>query len=532
MEHFSEVLSTVDFQRRLRIFLNKWRLMLIVFLIVYGFLLVSLDSVAIQWDETSHLRGSLLLSQGKLPEYVSTYGYYPPLYDLVTSGYFKLFGATVFTGRLASVTFAVLSVWVVFEFAYRTCGPKIGLISGILLGSMPGFIWVSQFAMLETMLVFFFSLALLFFLSWLRVDRNKTLILTGLTLGLGFLVKYQILVAGIVMVGVILVLYRDKLLARFSRFSLLALLAILIVVPWFLIIGSGKGSDLLYAIQEGGEDRVAYSGRFPLPVFYLIEMTWPYGQTHPIFLPVFVLGLVGLGLWAYRRKPEDKFFLTWFIIVYVFYTLLIPNKNWRYVMPVFPVLAISGAGLVIFLFDKLRAAWNSTGRSLNKRLLLKFSAGVLVAFAVVSVAYSFYDGYRFVARYQISIPIEEATDYASSRLNQSESLVVLCASNSFSEDMVKFFIEADTYQYGKVWQYPQHAVDAFTPEFDVDELISLCEKNNAGYLLLYEYGGSFPYFNSTLTMHKVFETLADSGRFTYVTLFGETPLRIFILTFT
>jgi len=522
----------VGFQRWLRTAFNKWRLMLLVFMIVYGFLLVNLGFVAIYWDETPHLRGALLLVQGRLPEYVSTYGYYPPLYDLVTSGYFNLFGVTVFAGRLAAVTFALLSVWIVFEFAYRTYGPKNALISGILLGSMPGFFWVSHFAMLETMLVFFFSLAMFFFLSWIRVDRNKTVILSGLTLGLGFLAKYEILVAGIVMIGVILVLCREKLLARFSRFSLLALTAILVVVPWFLIIGSGKASELLYVIQVGGEDRLAYSGRFPLPVFYLIEMTWPYGSTHPIFLAVFVLGLLGLGLWAYRRKPEDKFFLSWFIIVYVFFTLLIPNKNWRYVIPLFPVLAISAAGLVTFLYDKLRAAWSSTRISLNKRFLLKFSAGILVAFTVVSVAYSFYDGYQYVSRYQISIPIEEATDYVSARLSQGESLAVLCASNYFSEDMVKFYLEANAPQRDKVWEYPERPVDAFKPEFDVNELISSCEKHNAKYLLLFEYGGTFPYFNSTLTMQNVFEIVVNSGRFAYVTFFGEIPLRIFILTFT
>jgi hypothetical protein len=516
----------------LRTTFNKWRLVMLVFLIAFGVLLVSLKPVAIQWDETSHLRGALLLAQGKLPEYVSTYGYYPPLYDLVTAGYFNLFGVTLFAGRFAAVTFALLSVWVVFEFAYRTYGPRIALISSVFLGSMPGLMWVSQFAMLETMLVFFFSLAMLFFLSWIRIDQNKMLILVGLALGLGFLAKYQIIVAGIVMIGVILVLCRGKLLAMFSRFTLLAITAILIAVPWLLIIGSGKGNDLLYAIQVGGEDRAAYSGRFPFPVFYLIELTWPYGNTHPIFLAVFILGLLGLGLWAYRRKLEDKFFLSWFIVVYFFYSVVIPNKIWRYVIPLFPVLAISAASLVIFLFDKLRVSWNSAKTSLNKRRLLKISTGVLVAFTFVSIAYSFYDGYQFIARYQISIPIDQAASFASARLSQNESLVVLCASNSFSEDMVKFYIEANNSINGNnVWQYPAQAVDAFKPDFNVTELISMCENRNAKYMLLFEYGGSYPYFNSTLTMAEVYYMTIDSGRFNYVTFFGESPLRIYILTF-
>jgi hypothetical protein len=74
-------------------------------------------------------------------------------------------------------------------------------------------------------------------------------------------------------------------------------------------------------------------------------------------------------------------------------------------------------------------------------------------------------------------------------------------------------------------------VDAFKPDFNVTELISMCENRNAKYMLLFEYGGSYPYFNSTLTMAEVYYMTIDSGRFNCVTFFGESPLRIYILTF-
>ena len=119
-------------------------------------------------------------------------------------------------------------------------------------------------------------------------------------------------------------------------------------------------------LQEGGQDRALYSARFPLPVFYLVEMTWPYNDIHPIALPIYILGLLGLGLWACRRKTEDKFFLTWFITVYVFFTL-IPNKQWRYVTPVFPVLAISAASFIMFAYGKAAEAWKHKQISINKK---------------------------------------------------------------------------------------------------------------------------------------------------------------------
>jgi hypothetical protein len=511
---------------------NKWRLTLLVFIIVYAAFLLGSGFMVIQWDEMSHLRGGQLLAQGRFPEYVSTYGYYPPIYDIVTSGYFTILGVSAEAGRLAAVTFALLSVWLVFEFANRTYGPKVGLISGVLLASMPGLFWVSKYAMLESMLVFFFSLTLFFFLSWVRTDKNKVLILTGLTLGLGVLAKYQVLVAGLVMTVFILVFFRKRLLAKFRKFWVLALIAILIVTPWLLLIGVGKGNDLLYAIAEGGEDRPAYGSRFPLPVFYLVEMTWPYDNTHPIFLPLFILGLIGLVLWAFRRKPEDKFFLTWFIVVYLFFTLLIPNKQWRYVTPLFPVLAISAASFVTFAYGKLQGTWQSMGSSLNRKRLVKLGAVALAVFTVTAVSYSFYDGYQWVARYVIDVPIQEATNFAAAQLNQSDSIAVLCPNNSFNDDMVSFYLEANASMHNEVWQYPPLAVDAFTPDFNVTKLVSLCQKTNTKFLLLYEYGQTTPFFNTTLTTVQVWIAMNSTGRFNYVTYFGISPRAIYVISFT
>ena len=527
--------STVSgFRHWLRSGANKWRLTLLVFVIVYGVFLLGSGFVVIQWDEMSHLRGGQLLSQGRVGDYVRSYGYYPPIYDLVTSGYFTLFGISADVGRLAAATFALLSVWLVFEFAYRTYGPKVALLSGIFLGAMPGLFWVSKFAMLESALVFFFTLTLFFFFSWIRVDKTKTLVFSALALGIGFLAKYQIAVAGIVMAVAIMWLNKDRWRARFSKFILLALAAVLVVVPWLLVVGFGRGNDLLYAITAGGEDRIAYNqrfGPFALPVFYLIEMTWPYNNTHPIFLPLFVLGILGLALFAYRRKREDKFFLAWFAVVYIFFTI-IPNKQWRYVVPLFPVLAISAGSLLIFLFGKLQNAWKSVAVSVNKKNLIKIAAVALAAFTFVSTAHSFYDGYQWTARYFIHVPIPEATNFAASQLSQNQSIAVLCPNNSFDDDMVRFFLEANESQRNQVWQYPALAVDAFTPEFNATQLVSLCEEHNTRILLLYEYGQTTPYFNSTLTTVQIWDSMNRTGRFGYVAYFGESPRAIYVLSFT
>ena len=530
--------SSVELQVRFTNKINRWRLALLVFATVYASLLLfNLGYMSIQWDEMPHLYGGLLLTRGQTHEYLSLYGYYPPFYDIVTTGYYHLFGVSVASGRLAAVTFSLLSLWIIFEFADRAYGPRIALISSVLLGIMPGFFWLSRAAMLETMLVFFFSITLFFFFTWLSKHQDRALILSCLALGIGFLAKYQVLVAGVVMIASILLLGRDKLRLRFSKLLLVAVIAILVVVPWLFVLYQTNGvnnfGQLFYTINEGHLERTQYSTRFPAPIFYLIEVTWPYNDIHPIALPIYILGLLGLGLWAYRRKTEDKFFLTWFITVYVFFTL-IPNKQWRYVTPVFPVLAISAASFIMLVYGKAAEAWKHKQISINKKRLLKVAAGLFVIFTAVSVVYSSNEAYYMVARDQIHIPIEEATSYAVKHLGENESIVVVCAFNLFNKDMVKFYLPANESKRNEVLQYPELPVDAFAPNFNLNEFIALCSSHNVKYVFLYEYGSTVPYFNTTLTLHDVYGMLYHSGRFSGISdeaTFGANPRRIFVVSF-
>jgi len=220
--------------------------------------------------------------------------------------------------------------------------------------------------------MFFFTLTLFFLFTWLIKNKDRILIPCGLALGIGLLAKYQVFVAVIVMIIAIVWLGRDKLKLRFTKFLIVPLIAVLVVAPWLIMVYQTNGAqdfgELLYAMGEGGQDRAQYSARFPAPVFYLIEMTWPFNDipVHPVSLPLYALGLLGLGLYAWRRKPEDKFFLAWFTVVYVFFTF-IPNKQWRYVTPVFPVLAISAASFIFFAYGKLAQAWKRESCSWNPR---------------------------------------------------------------------------------------------------------------------------------------------------------------------
>lgn len=523
---------------RLKGALNKWRLAFLGFIIVYSIILTSnLTNPPIQWDEVVHLNGGSFLYWGNYEKFILN-AFYPPLMDALTYISFSLFGVSLFAARLVPVAFSILSLWTIFELAYRMYDGKTALLSGILLGVMPAYFWLSSLSLLETMLVFFTIISITFFYCWLKNHKDRMLVLSGVALGLGFLTKYQMVVTAIILVFSIIFLARNQVKFAFKKFSLTIVAAVLVIVPWIVIAFEAYASQILtqwvYALQVGNPERSVYSGRFPIPVFYLIEMVWPYDVFHPISLFIYVAGLAGLVYLAWRRRSEDKLVIIWFVCIYVFFTL-ITNKEWRYVVPLFPALALSAAAAFFALYGRIEHSWKGTQRSVNKKLIAKVAAILLIASMAGAVAYSVYDTYDYVSKYQITIDIKGATEYALNNMDFNKSIMVLCPFNFFSRDMVRFYLWADGDNLIPVFQYPRLPVDTYTPTFNITEFIQICRVTKTQFVFTYEYGGTVPYFNTTLNLQQIYQQLYLSGNFTHINdeaTFGANPRRIFVLEFT
>ncbi|NLF89100.1 phospholipid carrier-dependent glycosyltransferase [Candidatus Bathyarchaeota archaeon] len=522
---------------QLRAALNKWRLAFVGFALAYTLILLLLvDYHPIQWDEVIHLNSGNFLYWGLYDKFILN-AFYPPLFDVLEFISFETLGVSLFAARLVPVLFSVLALWLVYELANSMYGGKVGLLSAVFLAVMPGYFWVSQSAMLESSLVFFVVASLLFFYQWLTTRKDRMLVFTGIALGLGFLCKYQIIVAALILILSILFLARKQLKLAFKKFTITIAAAVLVVSPWLIITyqvyASHFLSQWLYALQVGNPERSIYSERFFQPIFYLIDVVWPYDTIHPISLLMYIAGLAGLAFFAWRRKPQDKYILIWFIVIYVFFTL-ISNRAWRYVLPLFPTLAISAAVLFATLFGKAESVWHSAHLSMNRKRLAKAAAGALTVLLACTVAVSIYDAYVIENQNHIDIEIEAATHYAFTNLNGNKSIMVLCPFDLLSREMVRFYLWEDGDNTIPVFQYPRQAVDAYTPDFNIAELIRLCNTLKVQYVFTYEYGGTVPYFNSTLNAQQVFEQLYSSGNFTHISseaTFGENPRRIFVLEF-
>ena len=513
---------------------NRWRVVLLVILLVYtAFLAMYLDYALIQWDETQHLVGGLHLSRGQFQDYLH-FSYYPPLFDATTALAYILMGPSLFAARLVSLAFGVLSMWAVFEYAHRMYGPKQAILSSFLLATMPGFIILSRMALIETMLLFFFSVSLLLFFSWLQTNKEKMLLLSGVTLGLGVLAKYQTIVGGVVMLVSGLLMFRKRLTRNMRKFVLLAIVAAAIVVPWLLVMSQQITPEDIarwfYTVSSGSDERVEYGRRIPLPIFYLIEMTYPYMDLHPISLPIYVFAFLGLSYWIWRRKPEDKFSLIWFIVVYVFYTLFISNRNWRYVIPLFSILAVSASDFILLIWNKLTAPIRATQTKRNRMLLRKVAVVFFLVLIAASVIYSLMNAYYWVEKEHVQVRVKTASQYVSENSGADEAAVLLFPVNYFSPDAVNFYLLQHDSSERVLLEYPKDPADVYTPVFNETVLIQQCDSLNVTFLLLYENGNK-TYYQTDMKAYDALDMLVDSGNFMLETTFGSSPQQIYVIRY-
>ncbi len=491
-----------------------------------------------EWDEVTHFTGGLLLSRGQIGLWVTTNSLYPPIYDIFVAIYYIAIGPSVFAARLVAVTFSALSLFVIFELANRLYNKKTALVSALLFSVMPGIIWLSRIAMIETMLIFIFSVSMLFFFSWLMTNRERDRMISIAAFAVGVAVKYQVLVVvPLIMLLSLFFWKRDylktqlKSLMRLPRLAVVVLVIGVAAIVLYLLSSSGLLSLLLFTIREGTAQKAFYSRQYPAPIFYFVEMTWFNNVVQPISLILYAIAIAGLGLMAYRRKRQDKFLLLWFIVVYFVFTL-IPNKDWRYVTIAFPVLAISAANLLIATFEGLSKIVRTAKTSLTRKLGAKIIGGLLVALVLTGVYYSFVSAYNWQVQTGFQVPVEQATFFASQNLNQNQSLVVACPVNSFNEQMVWLYMSMKNpnQRYNQILQYPALAADAYSPDFNISQFVILCQQHNAKYVLIYEFG-DLQYFSSTLTQQQVCSSLNRTGEFTLQATFGTQPNRVFVYSY-
>ena len=159
----------------------------------------------------------------------------PPLYYLLATPLFKLFGGALLPLRLLSVVLGAALIYVAFRVALTLCParPALALGTAAFVAFVPMHVAITAAMNNDTLSELLLALALWGLLLYLRGENIKRLpVITGLLLGLALLTKMHALI-GMLTAVIVVTLHRRREPRRAAReLAWLLVPALLLALPW------------------------------------------------------------------------------------------------------------------------------------------------------------------------------------------------------------------------------------------------------------------------------------------------------------
>lgn len=291
------------------------------------------------FDEEASYAAAVTVAQEGIAGLLHNYGQWdwlanqhPPLAPILYGQFARLFGQILPTVRFLSLLFSLGSGWLTYLIGRDLYSKQVGLAAMLLLFTFPLLMRLTATAMVEPALTFFFTLAVYWALMWYRFGRLSYLLALGLTLLLGVLTKYTMVLVLPLVVGIGLLRGDWAQVRRWGGWVLLG------------FIGAGLLAALLVSrsplLQNQMQTLWHYAG---------LVLTNEYGRRLlfetltnrlPSALGVYHAPLLGVGLLLLlnRRSRADWVILGWITAVWLPVLLTLPDH--RYFMSSFPALAL------------------------------------------------------------------------------------------------------------------------------------------------------------------------------------------------
>ena len=268
------------------------------------------------------------------------------MYWFVRASYLLL-GVDEFSSRLPSALAALGSVLVLFFVGRKLAGTNAGFFAAAALTVNSYFLWTGRVALLESVFLFFFLLALLFLLK--ALDKDRYFPMAGLFFGLAFLSKYTLLFA-LPAIGIYLI-WRERLVFSSRRFWLGIFIFFLLALPvlvYNLEMLKTRGHfdvqfSYLFGQQHHDWDKLAARlGSSAIDVWEAPKIlsdgfSWPY---FGVFLAAFAAGF-------YLARKNQRIYLPSLILIFLlfFFTIVGAADRWLGVLSPFAALFIGLAWL-------------------------------------------------------------------------------------------------------------------------------------------------------------------------------------------
>jgi 4-amino-4-deoxy-L-arabinose transferase-like glycosyltransferase len=343
----------------------------------------------------------------------------PPLSYWIVSAFYKLFGVSATSERLAIAALAIMMLAIAFTLGRLLYSTEAGLYAAIALAIAPRFLMFSRRIMIDVAIAMLMAAILAFFaLAESRpAERKRYLILMYVAAGLGVMTKGPVAVALPAIAFVIyLALHRELRRLREMMLPLGALIVAAIVSPWYLAIYEQHGWHYISTFIL--KDNLS---RYTQPVWgprrgYFFYVPVIIGDMFPWSL--FFIAALLTGAWRWLKSSKQlsleqagslnlrlqRLCLIWVAVIVIFFSFS-QNKEDLYILPIYPaVAAVVGAYLARALRDdsaKIISQWVRWTAAALGLLLAATGAGILYVFAHSSADYQF-DGARLSGVFAIA----------------------------------------------------------------------------------------------------------------------------------
>ena len=256
---------------------------------------------------------------------------HPFLAQVIGAIVFKLTGRSIFTARLPSVLFAILTLFLLFFFN-KKLGGKTVIISVLLFAVLPFAVRFNRDAHLDTLLTFWTTLVAL---SIWRYDQRQNifwLILSGIAGGLAISTKLNGVIALILAIFLLRVINKVTVKKLFYLLIPAVLVSLLLNDPMSYVDGIINPSDPAYKVQIFAFLLgLLRSVGFWFKVFFLL--------VSPV---IFIFWFFSLFILLRDNNKVSKFLITWQLVLFSLFFFHRPGVSGEYgLLPLLPPLIMS-----------------------------------------------------------------------------------------------------------------------------------------------------------------------------------------------
>ncbi len=254
---------------------------------------------------------------------------HPPIYFLLQ----KLFIVpnVFWTARLVPLIFGIMNIILVYILSIKIFDKKTAIFSSLLMTFSFWPVLASSMVDINGSLIMFeYLLTFIVFINYLKTNKNKFLILTGMLIGLSSITKYMDTLILIAILGLIH-LYEKKDIKKSIKFGAAIVLIGIIIYSLFPLLSYllGYWPQFISTLENTS---LAHKGLTLRPFIYLIFWATPM-----------LGGLFLLSLLKFEKKKI--YFVIWTAAVFLLYFFIVGASRLpyeRYLMTMIPPLCILG----------------------------------------------------------------------------------------------------------------------------------------------------------------------------------------------